>query len=232
MELKLVIMSSPAEVLVRGPEDLAEERQLVEETVEDIGTAVDEELEPLSGWKVRDDPLVPVRDSYSGETERDFEAEFERDEGGLNAGDMTSVLKMEPLAEEVGSTPVMYVTDRPLFARDRERDVEEFVYGVHQPGSRRNTAVLSSFPFQEMRPEPGNELLETVAYRQAGHLLALEAEDSEYGEEFGGEHCRYPDVMTGEDLWSSTRYRHESQVYCETCTEEIKEGIEELRASS
>lgn len=222
------------EVLVRGPEDLADEVDLVQETVEDIGRLVDEELEAVTREQVRDDPYLPeIRDVYRGDTEREFESELERDEGGLKAADMTSVLKMQPLTSELSGTPVIYVTDRPLFAEDRQREVEKFVHGVQQQGSR-DTAVLSSFAFQEMRPELQDEMLTTLAYHEGGHLLESSESDREYVDEgeFGGGHCQHPDVMTNDSIRDNTRYRHENSVYCGVCTHEIKEGIRELEKES
>jgi hypothetical protein len=153
---------------------------------------------------------------------RDFESEFEQDEGGLRAGDMTSVLKMEPYTKEISSTPLMYVTDRPLFFEDRDTREKKFVYGVHQLGSSRNTAVLSSFGFQEMSSELHDQMLDTLTYHEGGYLLAND------GETTPGEQCTYPDVMSGEGLWENTRNRHENQIYCEDCTREIRSGVREL----
>lgn len=221
------------QVLVRGPDDLAEEVELVQETIEDIARLVDEELEALDEATVLNDPFVgSPRDVYSGEygDSRRFESEFEREDGGLSGGDMTSVLKMQPFVDEHSHTPVVYVTDRPLFAKDRETGKEKFVYGVAQSGSRISAAVLSSFAFQEMRPELRDEMLRTLTYHEGGHLLASEENDRDYldEEDFGGGHCQYPDVMTNHGIMDNTRYRHENDVYCGECTTEIREGIREL----
>jgi hypothetical protein len=51
-------LSGDRQVLVRSPDDLVEEVQLVLETVEDIGRLVGGELEALDESAVLDDPFI------------------------------------------------------------------------------------------------------------------------------------------------------------------------------
>jgi len=216
------------EVLIRGPEELAEDKDLVEQTVENIGRTVGEEVTArqvkASDFEQRDD----FNDVYHDiEDSRDFESPFERNEGGLAGRNMTSVLILQPYAEQFRNTPVMHVTDRPLFVEDRKTGEASHVYGATQPSYHRPSAVLSNFAFQEMNSEKHDLMMETLAYHEGGHLLSEDG-DREYRDEdrFGGGHCPSDDVMNGEDIWSDTYNRLENQLYCQACTDELREGLQ------
>jgi hypothetical protein len=215
------------EVLLRGPEKLAQEKQLVEETVEDIGEVVGKDI-TATQVKASDFGSEELLDIYEQiEDSRDFESEFERENGGLDGGGMTSVLRIQPYTQQLEETHVMYVTDRPLFAQDRETGEVTHVYGITQSGHQRGAAVLSSFAFQEIEPEYQNLIVKTLAYHKEGHLLNEES-DRQYRDEerFGGGHCPNPDVMRGEGILEDTYNRLENELYCEACTEELREGLE------
>lgn len=75
---------SSTEVLLRGPEELAEEKQVVEETVEDAGTTVGENLDARQVKASDFEEEEDFDDIYQEiEDSREFEQEFERGEGGL-----------------------------------------------------------------------------------------------------------------------------------------------------
>lgn len=220
---------SKEEVLLRGPEELAREKQVVKETVEDIGNIVGEEIEPrqveASQFEDEDD-FNDVYDEIDGP--REFEAEFDRKEGRMNGGSMTSVLILQPFRKkEFKDTPAMYITDEPLYAEERDTGEIRDVFGVTQPSYHRPAAVLSTADFQDMRQHLHDELLETLTYHEAGHLLSEDDPDRNYRDEnqFGGGHCLTEDVMHGKTIWDDTRNRYENQVYCDACTEEIREGL-------
>lgn len=217
------------EVLLRGPEELAREKKIVEETVEDIGRTVGEEIDTrrVEASQFEDEELRQIYRELEGP--REFESEFERDEGGLEGRDMTSVLILQPYTDELRDNPVMYLTDRPLLAEDRETGETRHVYGVTQGSYHRPSTVMSTFAFQNMDEELHDELLETLAYHEGGHLLNEEG-DREYRDEdeFGGGHCPNDDVMTGEGIWEDTENRYKNELYCGACTEEIRNGIKGL----
>lgn len=218
------------EILLRGPEELADEKNLIGETVEDIGRTVGEELEPrqVEPSDFEEDELNDIYRELDGS--RGFEQEFEREEGGLAGGDMTSVLILQPYTDDLFETPVMYITDRPLFVEDRETGETSHVYGATQPSHHRPATAMSTFAFKETEEELHDELLKTLTYHEAGHLLNQES-DREYRDEnrFGGGHCPNPDVMNGQNIMEDTRNRYENNLYCEACTEEIRKGIERLQ---
>lgn len=219
------------EVLLRGPEELAEEKQVIEETVQDIGTTVGENIEPQR-VEASDFEDEEIRDIYRElDGPREFEQEFEREQnGGLKGCDMTSVLILQPYTDELMETPVMYLTDRPLFAEDRETGETKHVYGITQGSHHRPSTVMSTFAFQEMDEQLQDEMLETLTYHEGGHLLNEENPDREYRTEqaFGGGHCTNGDVMTGKGILEDTRNRYDNEIYCGACTEEIREGLQGL----
>lgn len=143
---------SRQEVLLRGPEELAREKQVVQETVEDIGDLVGEEVEArqvkASEFEEEDD-FDEVYRELDGP--REFEAEFDRQDGRLDGGAMTSVLILQPFRkEQFRNKPVMYLTDEPLYVEDWETGETRDVLGVTQPSYHRPAAVLSTADFQDM----------------------------------------------------------------------------------
>ena len=216
------------EILIRGPEELTEEKEILSETLEDIGTVVGENIrtEKVEASDFAEDELRGIYNDLEGV--RDFESVFEREAGGLAGGDMTSVLILQPLTDEFQDKPVMYVTDRPLFAQDWRTGETRHIYGVTQPSYQRPSSVLSTFAFQDMEPGLQDEMLETLTYHEGGHLLNEENPDREYRKEdgFGGGHCTNRDVMSGRGIWEDTRNRYENRLYCQDCTQEIREGLE------
>lgn len=85
---------------------------------------------------------------------------------------MTSVLILQPfLRDEFENTPVMYVTDKPLYVEDWDTGEIRDVIGVTQPSYHRPAAVLSTSDFQDMSQHLHNGLLETLTYHEGGHLL-------------------------------------------------------------
>jgi predicted Zn-dependent protease len=120
----------------------------------------------------------------------------------------------------------MYINDRPLYVEDRDTGETSHVYGATQPSHQRPATAMSTFAFTETNQELHDKLLKTLTYHEAGHLLNEESE-REYRDEnqFGGGHCLNPDVMNGQNIMEGTRNRQENELYCEACTEEIKNGI-------
>ena len=221
-----------AEVLIRGTEELTREKQVVEETVEDIGDFLGETIEARQVKASDFEDKEDFNDIYHEiEGSRDFESEFDRKDGRVDGGSMTSVLILQPFRkEEFKNTPVMYVTDEPLYVEDWDTGETRDVIGVTQPSYHRPASVLSTADFQDMGQHLHDELLETLTYHEGGHLLGENDPDREYRDEneFGGGHCPEKDVMHGKTIWGDTRNRYDNEVYCEACTEEIRNGIERL----
>lgn len=80
-----------------------------------------------------------------------------------------------------------------------------------------------------MEEDLQEEMLETLAYHEGGHLLNQESGREYKGEDnFGGGHCLNGDVMSGEGIWEDIRNRYENELYCDACTQEIREGVQRL----
>lgn len=218
------------EVLLRGPEELAREKNVVEQTLEDIGTVVGKDIDARQVKASEFEEFEDFDEVYEEiDGPRDFESEFDRKNGRVDGGSMTSVLILQPFRkEEFRDKPVMYITDEPLYVEDWETGETRDVLGVTQPSYHRPAAVLSTADFQDVGQHLHDELLETLTYHEGGHLLNENDPDREYRDEnqFGGGHCPEDDVMQGKTIWEDTENRYDNEVYCEACTEEIRNGIE------
>jgi predicted Zn-dependent protease len=219
-------------ILVRGKEEVSEEKSQLVNVLEDIGERVDRELNPieLSSWQPEkiDDSFG---DYYHEVRDHEWlESELSHEKAGVNGNELAITLQMQYLHEELEQVPVMHVTDQPIFVDEPDTGEVKHVYGVTKPGDYNTAAVLSTFAFQEMNPKNQREMFETLSYHEAGHLLSPFGYEREYTEEnqFGGGHCPNKDVMTGEGILQNTEYRVENNVYCGECLEEIKAGIEQL----
>jgi predicted Zn-dependent protease len=222
-----LIMPQELEILVRGPGELEKEKQVVEETIENIGKIVGRELDPKKADQsdFEEEKLEKCYRRISDS--REFEQEFTGNQGNLRADDMTSVLILKPFTSEYKNSPVMYITDKPLHSKDRKTGEISEVCGATKTGYQRSAAVLSNSIFSEKEGRLYDDLLKTLAYHESGHLLE-QKERKRYQEkvELDEVHCNNVDVMSGKGIWQDTWRRNGNQIYCDDCTEEIRKGIE------
>lgn len=226
------MFSEDNKIIVRGRNDLLDEKDQLVDVIEDIGELTESEINPvkLSSWQPSeiDENFNDFYDELRSQEE--LESSYRHKQGGLKGRDLTTAFLMYPLHNQLEGVPVMHVTDQPIFVEETETGQRHHVYGLTKTENYNSAAVLSTFAFQYMDSEGRKEMFDTLSYHEVGHVLSPVDYDREYLDEnrFGGGHCPNYDVMTDKGIIENAVYRDKNQVYCDKCLEEIKTGIEDL----